>query len=83
MMCVVFHIFRSTKIIKGWKEAHAAARMTETFRNWVLFHFHFQQALLKMYDEPLSCAPVQTWIPRGQRLLGDINNRHARYTHEP
>merc|ERR1712037_935337 len=28
----------------GWKEAHAAARMTETFRNWVLFHFHFQQA---------------------------------------
>lgn len=62
----------------GWKEAHAAARMTETFRNWVLFHFHFQQALLKMYDEPLSCAPVQTWIPRGQRLLGDINNRHAR-----
>ncbi|CAG5098128.1 Oidioi.mRNA.OKI2018_I69.XSR.g15393.t1.cds [Oikopleura dioica] len=62
----------------GWKEAHAAARMTETFRNWVLFHFHFQQALLKMYDDPLSCAPVQTWIPRGQRLLGDINNRHAR-----
>ena len=28
---------------KGWKEAHAAARLTETFRNWFLFHFHFQQ----------------------------------------
>lgn len=59
----------------GWKENHASDRMKETYRNWVLFHFHFQQTLLKMYDEPNSCAPIQTWIPRGSRMRSDILNK--------
>jgi len=59
----------------GWKEAHASDRMKETFRNWVLFHFHFQQTLLKMYPNPNTCAPIQTWIPRGGKLKNDITNK--------
>ena len=65
----------STVVFKGWKENHASDRMKETYRNWVLFHFHFQQTLLKMYDEPNSCAPIQTWIPRGSRMRSDILNK--------
>ena len=55
----------------GWKEAHASARLMETYRNWVLFNFHFQQTLLKQYNTPgdvynqKSCSPIETWHPKG------------------
>ncbi|CAG5076596.1 Oidioi.mRNA.OKI2018_I69.PAR.g8499.t1.cds [Oikopleura dioica] len=29
----------------GWKFPHAAARLEETYRNWVLFNFHYQEWL--------------------------------------
>ena len=37
-----------------------------------------RKALLKMYDRPHSCAPIETWIPRGNRLKDDIVSRHAK-----
>ena len=47
----------------------------ETYRNWVLFNFHFQQTLLKEYNTPgdvynqHSCSPIETWRPKGNNWL--------------
>lgn len=47
-------------------------------RNWVLFHFHYQQVLLKMYQNPKSCAPIETFVPKGFKALAHINSRNNR-----
>ena len=49
---------------KGWKIKHEDDRKTETLQNLILFNFHFQQTLLKMYPNTgRTCAPVKPWIP--------------------
>jgi len=48
----------------GWKIKHEDDRKTETLQNLILFNFHFQQTLLKMYPNTgRTCAPVKPWIP--------------------
>ena len=65
--------------IQGWKEAHASARLMETYRNWVLFNFHFQQTLLKMYPEPESCSPIETWRPKGRYAQSNVQHKKVKF----
>lgn len=65
-------------MFQGWKEAHVAARLSETYRNWVLYNFHFQQILLKMYSNPRTCAEIETWSPKWKKLKLDIANRKGK-----
>lgn len=49
-----------------------------SYRNWILFNFHFHQMLLKVNRENArSCAPIEKWEPRGEKQKEEIANRKA------
>ena len=63
---------------RGWKEFTKSARQKETYRNWILFNFHFHQMLLRVHkDNRLSCAPIEKWEPKGQKIRDEIANKKA------
>lgn len=64
-------------IHKGWKEFTKEERKKETYRNWILFNFHFHQMLLRVHDNGKSCAPIEKWEPKGRRAIDEIANKRA------
>ena len=69
------------RIFQGWKLPDAGVKKLQDHRrsrNWILFHFHYQQTLLKMYPEPKTCNPIETFIPRGRRMIDNIKFRKNR-----
>ena len=49
-----------------------------SYRNWILFNFHFHQMLLKVNRENArSCVPIEKWEPRGEKQKEEIANRKA------
>lgn len=65
-------------IHKGWKEATKEERKKETYRNWILFNFHFHQMLLRVHNEnEKSCAPIERWEPKGKKAIEEIRNKKA------
>ena len=68
-------------IFKGWKIHDETVKQLQDHRrtrNWVLFHFHYQQTLLKLYKDPNTCAPIETFIPRGKGMIAQISSRKAK-----
>lgn len=65
----------------GWKFPDEGVKKLQDHRrsrNWMLFHFHYQQTLLKMYSNPNTCAPIDTFIPRGKAVIAQIRSRKNR-----
>ena len=65
-------------MIFGLVSLTKSERQKETYRNWILFNFHFHQMLLRIYKEGgQSCAPIEKWEPRGQKMKDEIAARKA------